>query len=55
MAKQMLGLDKQSEKLKANIGQLFGGLNIEPVLAGFQKLVALSTRTPPRRCDQVSV
>jgi hypothetical protein len=39
--KQMLGLTAQTATLKANIGQLFGGLNIDPVLSGLQKLVAL--------------
>ncbi len=41
VSKQMLSLDTQSEKLKKNIGSLFGGLNIDPVLSGFQRLVGL--------------
>jgi hypothetical protein len=41
VAKQMLGLDAQAAKLKANVSQIFGGLNIDPVLAGLQRLVAL--------------
>lgn len=41
VAKQMRGLSAQSETLKRNIGSLFGGLNIEPVLAGLERLGAL--------------
>jgi hypothetical protein len=39
VAKQMLGLDAQSARLKKNIGEIFGGLDIEPVLGGLQTLV----------------
>jgi hypothetical protein len=41
VAKQMMGLDAQTSKFKKNVGTLFGGLNIDPVLEGLQKLVAL--------------
>lgn len=41
VSKQMLGLSAQSETFKKNIGGLFGDLNIEPVLNGLQRLVAL--------------
>lgn len=41
VAKQMRGLGAQSEKFKSNVSSLFGGLNIEPVLDGMQRLVAL--------------
>jgi hypothetical protein len=37
--RQMLGLGAQAERLKRNFGELFGGLNIDPVLAGMQILV----------------
>ena len=40
-ADRMRGLAAQSAKLQKHIGALFGGLNIEPVLAGFEHLVAL--------------
>lgn len=38
---KMRGLDAQSAKLHKNFGDLFGGLNIEPVLAGMKVLVDL--------------
>ncbi len=38
---QMKGLNAQSGIFKRNISSLFGGLNIEPVLDGLQRLVAL--------------
>lgn len=38
VAKRMLGLDAQGARLKKNIGDIFGGLNIEPVLNGLQTL-----------------
>ncbi len=41
VARQMLGLEVQGERLRSNIGDVFGGLNIEPVLEGVQTLVAL--------------
>jgi hypothetical protein len=41
VAQQMRGLDAQGEKFKKNIGGIFGGLNIEPVLAGLERLVGL--------------
>jgi phage-related protein len=37
----MRGLDAQSETLKKNVGEIFGGLNIEPVLEGMSILVNL--------------
>lgn len=41
VAKQMLGLDEQSARLKKNFTSLFSGLNIDPVIAGMQILVKL--------------
>jgi hypothetical protein len=41
VAKQMRGLDAQAAAFKKNISSLFGGLNIEPVLAGLERLGAL--------------
>lgn len=41
VAKQMRGLDAQSARLKTNLGGIFGGLNIDPVLDGMQRLVSL--------------
>jgi hypothetical protein len=41
VAQQMRGLDAQSKTLKKNIGQIFGGLDIEPVLDGMSILVGL--------------
>jgi hypothetical protein len=41
VARQMLSLDAQSERFKSNVGELFGGLNIDPVLEGMRVLVAL--------------
>jgi hypothetical protein len=41
VGKQMMGIDAQSARLKKNIGQIFGGLNIEPVLGAMQTLVGL--------------
>jgi hypothetical protein len=41
VAKQMRGLDAQTATLKKNVGEIFGGLNIEPVLAGLERLGAL--------------
>lgn len=41
VAKQLQGLDAQSAKLKGNVGSLFGGLNIDPVLTGLARLVNL--------------
>jgi hypothetical protein len=38
---QMIGLSAQSQRFHDNIANLFGGLEIEPVLLGLQKLVAL--------------
>jgi hypothetical protein len=41
VARQMLGLEAQSERFGRNVDGLFGGLDIEPVLQGLAKLVAL--------------
>lgn len=41
VAQQMRGLDAQALKFKANVSGIFGGLNIEPVLAGLEILVGL--------------
>ncbi len=44
VAKQMMGIDAQSDRLKKSIGEIFGGLNIDPVLNGMQTLVGLFDR-----------
>lgn len=36
-AKQMLSLDVQSQRLKSNVGRIFGGLKIEGLLGALQK------------------
>lgn len=41
VAQKMRGLDAQGARLKKNFAGLFDGLNIEPVLAGLEKLVGL--------------
>lgn len=41
VARQMLGLEAQGARLKANVGQLFGDLEIESALQGFRTLVDL--------------
>lgn len=41
VSKKLLGLTAQSATFHNNIATLFGGLNIEPVLTGLSKLVAL--------------
>lgn len=41
VARQMLSLEAQSARLENRINDLFGGLNIEPVLNGMQVLVDL--------------
>lgn len=41
VAKQMLSLSSQGERLKANVAGIFGGLNIEPFLTGLSRLVGL--------------
>jgi hypothetical protein len=41
VARQMLSLEAQGDRLKSNFAGLFGGLNIEPLLGGISKLVAL--------------
>jgi len=45
VARQMLGLGAQATTLKRNFAELFGGLQIEPVLQGVQLLVALFDKT----------
>jgi len=39
--RKMLSLEAQGSRLQQNIGRLFGGLDIEPVLKGFRTLVNL--------------
>ncbi len=39
--RQMMGLDAQGERLTSNIAGVFGGLDIDPVLAGMNRLVGL--------------
>ncbi len=40
-AKAMLGADFQTQKLKANLGKVFGGLKTDGVMAALQRVVAL--------------
>lgn len=44
-AQRVLGLSEQTAKLKDEIGGLFGELNIDPVLKGFQVIVNLFDET----------
>jgi hypothetical protein len=41
VARQMQGVGAQSERFQTNIAKLFGGLDIDPALAGLSKLVDL--------------
>lgn len=41
VAQKMMSLDAQTQKFHENIAGIFGGLNIDPVLKGLQRLVAL--------------
>lgn len=41
VARKMLGLAQQSKTLQKNLGETFGGLEIEPFLRALQQLVAL--------------
>lgn len=41
VTQQMRSLSAQSDRFHASVSQLFGGLNIDPVLSGFEKLVGL--------------
>lgn len=41
VAKQMMGLDAQSERLKKNVGEIFGSLDIDSVLGAVRTLVDL--------------
>jgi hypothetical protein len=41
VARQMQGLDAQGDRLSSNLATLFGGLDIDPALAGLAKLVDL--------------
>lgn len=41
VSKQMMSIGAQSATLQSNIGKIFGGLDIEPVLTGMQRLVGL--------------
>jgi hypothetical protein len=41
VAKQMMGLGAQTDRLKANFAGTFGGLNIDPLLSAFSVLVGL--------------
>jgi hypothetical protein len=43
VAQQMRGLDAQAKTFQTNVGRLFGGLDIEPVLRGLERLGALFT------------
>lgn len=45
VARQMLGLGAQTTTLKRNLSELFGGLNINPVLEGVRILVSLFDST----------
>ena len=39
--RKMLGIEAQTERLRSNLGALFGSLNIEPVLKGLRTLVSM--------------
>lgn len=41
VARQMQGIGAQSQRLESNLGDIFGTLDIDPVLAGMAKLVGL--------------
>jgi hypothetical protein len=41
VARKLLGLDAQTERFKRNLSATFGGLDIEPLLAGLSRLVEL--------------
>lgn len=41
VARRMLGLEAQSMRFRANLGDLFSGLDIEPALKGLRTLVSL--------------
>lgn len=41
VARQMQGLSAQSQRLESNISDIFGGLDIDPVLSGLAKIVGL--------------
>lgn len=41
VSRQMLGLEAQGNRLKSNLGETFGGLDIEPLLEGLSVLVNL--------------
>ena len=43
--KQLLGLDVQFAKAKEDIGTLFGGVNIEPLLKGLKKITGIFSDT----------
>lgn len=45
VSKRLRSLDEQGKRFKKNIGDLFGGLNIEPVLDGLEILVGLFDKT----------
>ena len=45
VGRQMLGLEAQGSRFRANVSDLFGGLNIDPVLNAMQSLVGLFDRT----------
>lgn len=45
VARQLMGLDMQAATFKRSIGEIFGGLNIEPVLKGMKVLVGLFDST----------
>lgn len=45
VARQMLGLEAQGARLERNVSKIFGGLNIDPVLSGVERLVGLLDET----------
>lgn len=45
VSQRVMGLGEQSAKLKDEIGGIFGDLNIDPVLKGFEKIVGLFDET----------
>jgi hypothetical protein len=44
-SRQLLSLDVQSRKFKENLGRIFGGVNVEPLLAGISKVTELFSQS----------
>lgn len=44
-AKRMLGLGEQGARLKKNLGEVFGGLDLDPLLRGLDRIVGMFNET----------